>query len=175
LLGSQPPLQLRHTVLKRGIRGSRQLLRLSAFLFQPSGEAPRCDEGFQGQIPACSSEFGRAKLPEVFLLVRNSEARPCLFQELALVSAACQAQEANLFSADQLGFGGNLKADSGGSGLLRCHPIAAAVGLLFVVFLSGGDKIVLLGNRGRRGSGLLGTVRRGAGRACDGGLDLASS
>jgi hypothetical protein len=78
---------------------------------------------------------------------------------LALVSAACQDQEANLFSADQLGFGGNLKVDSGGSGLLRCHPIAATVKVLFFTFLSGGDKIVLFGSRGRRGSGLLGTVR----------------
>jgi hypothetical protein len=91
--------------------------------------------------------------------MRNSEAHPCLFQELAFVSAACQAQEANLLSTDQLGFGRNLKADSGGSRLLRCHPIATAVGLLFFIFLGGGDKIILFGSRGRRGSGLLGTVR----------------
>jgi hypothetical protein len=58
---------------------------------------------------------------------------------LALVSAACQAQEANLLPTDQLGFGGNLEADSGGSGLLRCHPIAAALGLFFFIFLGGGD------------------------------------
>jgi hypothetical protein len=78
---------------------------------------------------------------------------------LALVSAARQAQEANLFFADQLGFGGNLKADSGGLGLLRCHPIAATVRFLLFVFLRGGNKIVLLGDRGRRGGGLLGTFR----------------
>jgi hypothetical protein len=78
---------------------------------------------------------------------------------LALVSATCQAQEANLFSTYQLGFGGNLKADSGGSGLLRCHPIAAAVGFLFFVFLNGGDKTVLFSSRGRSGGGLLGTFR----------------
>jgi hypothetical protein len=32
-----------------------------------------------------------------------------------------------------------LKADSSGSGLLRRHPIAAAVRLLFFIFLGGGD------------------------------------
>jgi hypothetical protein len=58
---------------------------------------------------------------------------------LAFVSAACQAQEANLLSTDQLGFGRNMKADSSGSGLLRRHSIAAAVGLLFFIFLGGGD------------------------------------
>jgi hypothetical protein len=78
---------------------------------------------------------------------------------LALVSAARQAQEANLFSADQLGFSGNLKEDSGGSGLLRCHPIAAAVGFLLFVFLRDGNEIVLLSDRGQRGGGLLGTLR----------------
>jgi hypothetical protein len=52
-----------------------------------------------------------------------------------------------------------LKADSDGSGLLRCHPIAAAVGLLFFVFPRSGSKVVLLGDRGRRGGGLLGTFR----------------
>jgi hypothetical protein len=71
--------------------------------------------------------------------MRNSEARPGLFQELALVSAACQAQEANLLPTDQLGFGRNLKANSSGSGLLRRYPIAATVGLLFFIFLGGGD------------------------------------
>jgi hypothetical protein len=78
---------------------------------------------------------------------------------LALVAAACQAQEANLLSADQLGFGGNLKADNSGSGLLLCHLIAADVGFLFFVLLGGGDKIVLFSSRGRRGGGLLGTFR----------------
>jgi hypothetical protein len=76
-----------------------------------------------------------------------------------LVSAARQAQEANLFPTNQLGFSGNLKADSGGSGLLRCHPIAAAVGLLFFVFLRSDNKVFLLSDRGRRGGGLLGTFR----------------
>jgi hypothetical protein len=52
-----------------------------------------------------------------------------------------------------------LKADNGGSGLLRCHPIAAAVRFLFFVSLSGGDKIVLSSSRGRRGGRLLGTFR----------------
>jgi hypothetical protein len=55
------------------------------------------------------------------------------------VSATCQAQETNLLPTDQLGFGGNLEADSGGSGLLRCHPIAAALGLFLFTFLGGGD------------------------------------
>jgi hypothetical protein len=39
LFGSKPPFQFRHTVLKRGIRGGRLLLRISALLVQPSGEA----------------------------------------------------------------------------------------------------------------------------------------
>jgi hypothetical protein len=95
--------------------------------------------------------------------VRNSEARPYLLQEFTLVSAACQAQEENLFPSNQLGFSGNLKTDSGGSGLLLCHPIDAAVGFLFFVFLCGGNKVVFFGDRGRRGSKLLGVLRRGAG------------
>jgi hypothetical protein len=64
-----------------------------------------------------------------------------------------------LFPSNQLGFGGNLEADSGGSGLLRRHPIAAAFGLLFLAFLCKGCKIVFLGDRGRRGGGLFGTFR----------------
>jgi hypothetical protein len=32
--------------------------------------------------------------------------------------------------------------NSGGSGLLRCHPVAATVRLLFFVFLRGSDKII---------------------------------
>jgi hypothetical protein len=48
LFGGQSPLQLRHTVLKQGDCGSRFLLRLLALLLQPSGEATRHDEGFQG-------------------------------------------------------------------------------------------------------------------------------
>jgi hypothetical protein len=75
------------------------------------------------------------------------------------VSATRQAQKANLFPSNQLGFGGNLKADSGGQGLLWCHPIAAAVGFLFFVFLRSSSKVVLFGDRGRRGSGLLGIFK----------------
>jgi hypothetical protein len=60
------------------------------------------------------------------------------------VSAARQAQEANLFPTNQLGFGGNLKANNGDSGLLRCHPIAAAVGFLFFVSLRSGNKVFFL-------------------------------
>jgi hypothetical protein len=75
------------------------------------------------------------------------------------MSAARQTQKANLFPTNQLGFNGNLKADSGGSGLLRCHPIAAAVGPFLFVFLRSNSKVVLLGDRGRRGGGLLGTFR----------------
>jgi hypothetical protein len=48
LLSGQPPLQLCNSILKRGSRGSRQLLRFFALLFQPSGEAPGCNEGFKG-------------------------------------------------------------------------------------------------------------------------------
>jgi hypothetical protein len=39
LFGNKPPFQFCRTVLKRGIRGDRLLLRLSALLVQPSGEA----------------------------------------------------------------------------------------------------------------------------------------
>jgi hypothetical protein len=60
-----------------------------------------------------------------------------------LVSVARQAEEANLFPSNQLGFGGNLKADSGGSGFLQCHPIAAAVGFLFFIFLRSSSKVVI--------------------------------
>jgi hypothetical protein len=79
------------------------------------------------------------------------------------VSAARQAQEVNLFPSNQLGFGGKLKTDSDGSGILRCHPIAASVGFLFFVLLRNGNKVIFFGDRGRRESGLLGVFRRGAG------------
>jgi hypothetical protein len=79
------------------------------------------------------------------------------------MDAARQAQEADLFSTNQLGFGGNLKADSGGSGLLWCHPVAATVGSFLFVFPRGGNKIIFYGARGRGGSGLFGALRRGVG------------
>jgi hypothetical protein len=69
----------------------------------------------------------------------------------------------NLFSTNQLGFGGNLKANSDGSGLLRCHPVATTAGFLLFVFLRGGNKVIFFDDRGRRGSRLLGALRRGAG------------
>jgi hypothetical protein len=88
----------------------------------------------------------------------DSETCPGLLQKLALVPATRQAQETNLLSANQLGFSGNLEADSDGSGLLRCHPVAAALELLFFIFLGFGDDIIFFGNRGRRGGGLLSTI-----------------
>jgi hypothetical protein len=81
--------------------------------------------------------------------MRDGEACPCLLQELALVPATCQAQETNLLSTDQLGFGGDLEANNSGTGLLRCHPITAALGLFFFFFfLGGGDEIVFFDSRG---------------------------
>jgi hypothetical protein len=56
-----------------------------------------------------------------------------------------------------------LKTNSGGPGLLRRHPIAAALGLLVLLFLRFGDDIIFLGSGGRRGGGLLGAIGGGAG------------
>jgi hypothetical protein len=88
------------------------------------------------------------------------------------VPATRQAQETNRLPANQLGFSGNLETDSGGSGFLRRHPVAAAFGLLIFSFLRFGDDIIFFGGRGRRGGGLLSTVRGRVGRAGGGGAGV---
>jgi hypothetical protein len=108
----------------------------------------------------------------VLLFMRNSEACPGLLQELAFVPATRQAQETNRLPANQLGFGGNLETDSGGSGFLWRHPVAAAFGLLIFPFLRFGDNIIFFGSRGRRGGGLLSTIRGRVGRAGGGGAGV---
>jgi hypothetical protein len=85
------------------------------------------------------------------------------------VPATRQAQETNRLPANQLGFGGNLETDNGGSGLLRRHLVAAAFGLLIFSFLRFGDDIIFLDSRGRRGGGLFSTTRGRVGRAGGGG------
>jgi hypothetical protein len=62
-----------------------------------------------------------------------------------------------------------LETNSGGSGLLRRHPIAAALGPLVLLFLRFGDDIIFLGSRGRRGGGLLGAIGGRVRRAAGGG------
>jgi hypothetical protein len=100
--------------------------------------------------------------------MRYGKAHPGFFQKPALMPAARQPQKVDRLPANQLGFGRDLETNSGGPGLLRRHPIAAALGLLVLLFLRFGDNIIFLGSRGRRGGGGLlgaigGRVRRAAG------------
>jgi hypothetical protein len=104
--------------------------------------------------------------------MRYSKACPGLLQELAFMPATRQAQETDCLPANQLGFGGKLETDSGGTGLLRHHPVAAAFGLLIFSFLRFGGDIILLGSRGRRGGGLLSTTGGRFGRAGGGGAGI---
>jgi hypothetical protein len=65
-----------------------------------------------------------------------------------------------------------MKTDSGGAGLLRRHPIAAALGLLVLPLLRFGDNIIFISSRGRRGGGLLGATGGRVGRAAGGGAGI---
>jgi hypothetical protein len=67
-----------------------------------------------------------------------------------------------------------LETNSGGPGLFRRHPIAAALGLLVPLFLCFGDDVVFLGSKGRRGGGLLGAIGGRVRRAAGGGAGFIS-